>query len=73
MTSGTFRCGNVKLANGHHMGRWRVGRNWDTEYHESKAVFVGLIALKRNVLPMFSNTREGKEKLGEAICLELKV
>ena len=54
-------------------GEVEGGRNWDTECHESKAVFVGLIALKRNVSPMFSNTRQGKEKLGEAICLELKV
>ena len=45
---------------------------------ESKAVFVDLFALERNVSggstsSMFSNTGREEEKLGEAVCLELKV
>lgn len=56
-----------------------VGGNWDVECQiESKAVFVDLFVLERNVSggptsPMFSNTGREEEKLGEAVCLELKV
>lgn len=66
-----------KLVNGHHMGEVEGGRrNWDTECPRAGSV-VGLFALKgmsqvsqpTHVL----NTKQGREKLEEAICLELKV
>lgn len=56
-----------------------VGGNWDMECQiEGKAVFVDLFVLERNVSggstsPMFSNTGREDEKLGEAVCLQLKV